>query len=213
MARDVQFYVNRALERFNVGLDCEARRKEALGDVNSAYEMLRRVLMDAALALRVEVLEPYAHYEMPPAVESMYWGLPGYPHQWKPKHAELVRAALGGGFDALISDIERLVELRAEIKAAPVNPAPVKEMNPYEVKARAKIADVMAKRQADYVDALELGEIFGGLPVSVNSHVVHGHKGAIFYRNFYYLAGKFMALNVIIAAAQELERRKESASA
>lgn len=210
MARDAQFYVDRALEAFNVGLNCEARRKEVLGDLNSAFEMQRRVIMDAALAARVDKGD---RYEMPAEIEKIYWDMPDYPHIWKPKHAEMVRAGMGDAQDAVIAEIEKIVELRAAVKAAPVNPAPVKEMNPMEVRARAKIEEIMAKRKADYVEALELGEIFGGLPVSVNAHIVHGHKGAVFWRYFYYLHGKFVALNVILAAAQELERRKEAAEA
>lgn len=209
MARDMQFFLDQALARFNAGLDCEARRKESLSDLNYAYDLAREPLKAAALEDRFEVLEPYPHYEMSAPVKAVYWDLPSYPHQWKPKHAEMVRAAWGDRFEALLRDIEGIVALRAEIKAAPVNPAPVREVSPYEVKARAKIEEVMAKRKADYVHALELGEIFGGLPVSVNSHIVHGHKGAVFWRNFYYLSGRLVALNVIIAAAEELERRKE----
>lgn len=208
MARDREFYLNAALERFNAGLDCEARRKEVLADLNRAYDLahddLQRACLDSRVIENGEIVS-----DMSEAANSVYWDLPSYPHQWKPKHAEMVRAAFGEGFEPLLREIEGIVALRAEIKAAPVNPAPVREVSPYEVKVRAKLEDIRAKRKADYLEAIELGEIFGGLPVSCNAHIVHGHKGAVFWRRFFYLRGRLVALNVIIAAAQKLERRKE----
>ena len=46
---------------------------------------------------------------------------------------------------------------------------------------------------------MKLTEYFGKMDVYANVHIVHGHKGTIFVRAFYYMFGKMTPLNVIIA--------------
>jgi membrane-associated HD superfamily phosphohydrolase len=69
----------------------------------------------------------------------------------------------------------------------------------------------MEGRKAQFVEGLEIARMFNGLPVSVNAHWVHGHKGTNFIRYFFYLAGELTPLNMIMAIAQAHEAEKEAA--
>lgn len=208
MARSIETYTTAALNALNTGFTSKAGQQSALADVNRAYELAQKELQGAVLSVadRHE-----ADGSMKPIYKAVYWDIPSYPHQFKEKHAEAVRAAFGRAYDDVLQSIGELVELRATIKAAPVN-APVRaEPSPYAVKAYETIADLMARRKEQYARALNLGEVFGGLPVSANSHWVINEHGTRFIRTFYYLAGALTPLNLIIAAAEELERRSEAA--
>jgi hypothetical protein len=63
---------------------------------------------------------------------------------------------------------------------------------------------MIKRRTAQYHEAVELGRLFGGLPVSVTPHLVTNEHNTTFTRCFYYLAGKFTPLSVIMAAADKL---------
>jgi hypothetical protein len=208
MARSIETYTTAALEALNNGFSSKAGQQSALADVNRAYELAHKELQNAVLS----VAERHeADGSMKPVYHAVYWGIPSYPHQFKAKHAEAVRVAFGRAYDDTLQTIADLVELRATIKDAPVN-APVRaEPSPYAVRAQEAIADLMARRREQYARALYLGEVFGGLPVSANSHWVINEHGTRFIRTFYYLAGRLTPLNLIIAAAEELERRAEAA--
>jgi hypothetical protein len=104
-----------------------------------------------------------------------------------------------------------MIALRQAIKDAEILPVPAKPESEARAEVvRKSVVDMMEARKAQYVHALELGRLFGGLPVSVNAHWVHGHKGARFVRHFFYLYGRLTPLNLIIAAAEQLEREKEA---
>ena len=106
--------------------------------------------------------------------------------------------------------IRSLVDLRAAIKDAEIAPAPAKSEVEAEVAAiRKSIIEEMEARKAQFIEGLEVARLFGGLPVSVNAHLVHGHKGAIFVRHFFYLNGKLTPLNMILAIAEAYAAEKE----
>lgn len=73
---------------------------------------------------------------------------------------------------------------------------------------RESLADLMQRRGEQYAHAVKLGEVFGGMPVTANTHWVVNEHGHGFWRTFWYLDGELTPLNVLVAAHQELERRK-----
>ena len=73
---------------------------------------------------------------------------------------------------------------------------------------RESLADLMQRRGEQYAHAVKLGEVFGNMPVTANTHWVVNEHGNGFWRTFWYLDGELTPLNVLVAAHQELERRK-----
>lgn len=206
MARDFHFYVDRATEAFECGFTTLSAQKDALADLNSAYERLRDVMMQACLA----AYRGGGTDARQPVLDALYWGLPSHPHQWRAKHAQLARDAFGTQFDTEIERVEQVVELRAAIKAAEIIRAERKntELDERVATVRESLADLMQRRGEQYAHAVKLGEVFGKMPVTANTHWVINEHGHGFWRTFWYLDGELTPLNVLVAAHQELERRK-----
>ncbi len=106
------------------GFTTKAAQKDASSCASRAYEEARDLAMGVYLAIPRE--------ERTEAQEKVYFGLPSGPHQWRAKHAELIRESLPAAA-VHIPAIERLVALYLSIKAAPVNLAP---RNPDGTKVR-----------------------------------------------------------------------------
>lgn len=219
MARTISFYIDAALDAFNAGFTSKAAQKSALDDVSRAFDIVSGEVKKAVLARRPFIADTATREEFVTWHEAfrasidgaIYYEAPFYLHLIREKHISLIDQA---GFGVEARTIESLIDLRNQIKAAPVNP-PVRDTATIEAKARVEksIIEIMQKRGEQYARALNLGELFNGLPVSANSHWVVNQHNTQFVRTFYYLAGELTPLNVIIAAAQELERRKEGADA
>ncbi len=195
MPRSISDYVDPALEALNAGFASVAAQKRALDNVSRAFDLCKSSIQNALLADRSIGGDNW---------RELYYNVPAL-HNWKERHAADYE------FSGVTATVAELVDLRNAIKAAPINFVAKPEPSPFQVRAEKTIAEIIERRGAQYLRALDLSEIFGGLMVSVNTHVVHGHKGAVFYRSFYYLAGEFTPLNIIIAAAEELSRRAEAA--
>jgi hypothetical protein len=202
--------IERAYAAFEAGFVTKSAQKDALTELNRAYEAIRDAFADS-----IRDGAPGQHKGS--ALTSAEWDVRGAYfaaretpfdlHQVRERHLTIFAAQ--AGFEGHAAFIRDLIALRADIKAAPINPVERKD-NEAVVAVRAQIEDILALRKAQYGRALELGEIFGGLPVSVNWHYVQNQFGTIFPRCFFYLAGKLTPLNVLVAASQELERRKAS---
>lgn len=97
------------------GFTTKAGQKEATTCASRAYaeahSLVMRVFLDIPHDSRTE------------AQEAVYFGIPDSPHQWRAKHAELIRRDLPTAAQH-IPALERLVALYQAIKAAPVNLAP-----------------------------------------------------------------------------------------
>lgn len=211
MARDFQFYITRATEAFERGFTTLSARKEALADLNYAYDRCRDAMAGVCLDSPRQ-----DDGRMIPTLEALCWGLPGYPHQWRGKHTQLVHAVfpdLGAGkvdlLGAEVARIEQVIELRAAIAGAEIVRVERKnaELDERVAKVRESLADPMQRRGEQYAYAIKLGEIFGNMPVTANMHWVVNEHGHGFWRTFWYLNGELTPLNVLVAARQELERR------
>lgn len=194
---------------FEAGFLSEAARKRATECLSHAYGYQRDLAHEACIdaANAGDGLHGQARTDHFNAFD-----IPFDLHQVRERHFATFARWSGEPAAQLI---RALVDMRAAIKAAPVGIARP-QASAIEVKAaevRKTIREQMDARHADYLVALDIGRHFGGLPVSVNAHTVWGHKGAVFTRHFFYLAGKFTALQVIMAAADTLAREKEAAGA
>lgn len=194
--------ITEAQAAFDAGFLSEAARKRAIANLSTAYQMQRDNAHDACIdaANGAQPLEGQARVDHFNAFD-----LPFDLHAFRPKHFPTLVRWAGQNEAELVSD---LLAMREAMKAAPVGIAKAapSALEAKEAQVRETVREFMDRRHADYLHALDIGHLFGGkLPVSVNAHTVWGHKGAVFTRHFYYLAGKFTALNVIMAAAQTLE--------
>jgi len=218
--RNVDFYVGAAIDAMNAGFTSKSAQKDAMADVTRAYEILKRELADACLDARFELTgarddgSTFTYYEMTPEVNAVYWDVPSYPHQFKTKTADVIRAAFGDRFDDLIAKAFELVALRETIKAAPVVPPVKDEAKVVADRIVESIRERMDRLQVRYLEAIDLTTVFEDgfvmKGLSANSHYVTNEHGTTFLRTFFYLNGKLTPLNLIIAAAQEAKRRAEA---
>ena len=188
-----------ATAAFEKGFASEAARKEALRNVSSAFEIIRAAVTDAILAER----GPLASAEgtdAQQALTNIYYDMPFNLHQIRDQHFAVYAAY------PEFEQVRDLIEFRNAIKAAEIirHERPANEARVEAI--RKSIFDQMAARKEKYVRELDLAHHFGGMRVSVNAHMVYGHKGAVFPRYFFFLNGEFTALQTIMAIADQLER-------
>ena len=201
-------YVNRATALFEAGFTSKAAQKDALDYLNRAFAILTDgarsdILTAAAAKFPTAASEEAANMNRDAFVNAQgYWDMPDYPHLLKHKHAVF----LATRWDAACM----VAELRNAIKAAAIVKIE-RKVNDREVAVQKSIRDIMAMRQSQFERGLKIADLFGGLPVSANVHLVTNQFGTTFLRAFYYLNGEMMPLNVIICIAQERERQAEAA--
>ena len=191
-----------ALELLDAGFNSKAAQKKAIDAINRAYEDLNDAINEKAKEAAYAV-QPSRESEE----ENKAWceafdkyEVPMNLHQVRARHIEAVRDL----DEDFANKIVLMIETLEAVKAEEINPIERKEPSPYQVKAEQTLKELIEKRKAQYIKAVELGRIFEGLPVSANSHLVVNQHGTEFIRTFYYLADKITPLNVIIAAAQTL---------
>lgn len=182
----------------------KAKKNEALKDVARMYEknvdeiLHKKILAASAEARKAHDVIKEARYD------ELYWSIPDL-HNWRPKHSKMFAE-----FPEIVDIAESLFETRKAIKEAEVAPKAEKAIDPREEKVHKAIAAEMEARKASYVRGLSLAEIFGGLNVYANSHMVTNSHGTTFPRTFFYLFGKLTALDVIIAVHEKRESEKEA---
>ena len=191
--KTVQDYVSSAINmtQEDQTFAAKSHKKEALGELNSGYQMLR----DNNFQFSIDSLS-----------REDYFAIPFDLHQIRDKHFRL--------FDeAHHADLTDLITFRVLLKELEVvKPAPKSDrITAKQAEVTETVVDLIERRMAQYHEAVELGRLFGGLPVSVTPHQVTNGYNTTFTRCFYYLAGKFTPLSVIMAAADKLAREKEEA--
>lgn len=196
-----QARTDKALALLDAGFTAKARQKEANDQINRAYSELRDYLHSAVICRyrpEDESEESWRGY-----VDRLNeYDMPFDLHHVRDRHIAKARE-----LSAEVADrIAFLVETRAAVKAEPIQKVEPKAPSAYQVKAEKTLAELIEKRMTQYLEAVELGRIFEGLPVSANTHVVINQYGTQFLRTYYYLNGKLTPLGVIIAAAEQLAR-------
>jgi hypothetical protein len=189
----VQDYVSSAINmtQEDQTFAAKSHQKEALGELNSGYQMLR---------------ENNFQFSIDSLSREDYFAIPFDLHQIRDKHFRL--------FDeAHHADLTDLITFRVLLKELEVvKPAPKSDrITAKQAEVTETVVDLIERRMAQYHEAVELGRLFGGLPVSVTPHQVTNGYNTTFTRCFYYLDGKFTPLQVIMAAADKLAREKEQA--
>lgn len=210
MAKTPADRIATAQAAFEAGFLSMAAKKRALDELNRAYETIR----DAAHGAQIAAA-PYQHSAVV-LTEEQYAergaffranDLPFDLHQVRDRHIEIIAK-----WDGDAQTVRDLIDLRAAIKDAEIAPAPAKPEAEQKAEAvRKSIIEEMEARKAQFVEGLEIARLFNGLPVSVNAHWVHGHKGAVFLRHFFYMRGKLTPLNMILAIAEAHEAEKKAA--
>ena len=185
-AKTVQDHINMALSfvQEDGTFAAKAHQKEAMSILNAGFSMIR---------------ENNFRFSIDNLSREDYWAIPFDLHQIRDKHFRL--------FDEIHhDDIKTLAALRADFKAIPVvKPQPKNDrVSEKQAQVTETVVDMIKRRTAQYHEAVELGRLFGGLPVSVTPHLVTNEHNTTFTRCFYYLAGKFTPLSVIMAAADKL---------
>ena len=190
-------FLNKALEIWNNGFISKASKKKAIDYLRRAYNQNTNLITDDLLSVPRELRED-AEWN------RKYWGIPDF-HNWREKHSMLFSS-----YSEIVTEIENLVELRKAMKETEVAPLQkvVSEEQAKRYKIEQSIHDLMIKRKTKYLEGVKLADEFGGLEVSVTSHLVVNKYGTQFVRCFYYLFCKMTALNTIIAVAQ---KHKENA--
>lgn len=144
-------------------------------------------------------------------LHDLYWELCGVSCLNFTKKSKMVEELLGEESSQWMALGEQCVAIYATYKAAAITKAPPKvslEVQLVEAKVQKSIITMMEERKAKYDRCLRLDSLFGTMGITANVHVVHGHKGAVFLRSFYYVLGVLTPLQVIIAAMQESDRQK-----
>jgi len=181
------------------GFFSEANRKDALASVTRAFDGLNE-------ALRDELLNTYPHREdgeRGEVFEALYWSQPAA-HNWNAK-----AAARFAAYPDYCAKAEALAALRAEIKAAPVEPKPVREDHALliEVRKNAPTPEELSKlRGEQYSDTLDLGRKLKGLPVSVHRVFCMNYARTTWVRFDWYLRGNRVPFSIIAAAYEQLVR-------
>lgn len=165
----------------------KAAQKQDLDALSKQYESIREKMSN-------KCLEDRKNYG------DLYWEIPLYLHHWSPKRIDQFTPRF---FDEVV-EIESLLERRNDIKGAPIcKPAPVTKR---EEKITNKVKDILQKRKLSYMKGLKMAEAFGFLNVSVNAHLVTNQQGTTFLRCFWFMNGKFTALNTILAVYDKAKR-------
>lgn len=208
----------KAQERLTAALDAaldeypsKAAQKRVLDDLNRAYEMARDAYGDL---YRVELFANDEEFGGRDAWNAAAFldarEVPFDLHNVRDRH--VARIAEYSADLAQIVDAARTA--RADVKESPVAAKMVKtnvEIEERKIAISRTIEEEMQRLGRMYHNALDLGRMFGGLPVSANVHLVTNQYGTTFVRAFYYLNGKRTPLNVIMAAAQTLADEREEA--
>ena len=192
-AKTVQDYVELAMGKIqdDQTFAAKSHQKEALGELNSGYQMLR---------------ENNFQFSIDSLSREDYYAIPFDLHQIREKHFRLFDEA----HHAELTDLMTFRVLLKELEV--VKPAPKTDrITAKQAEVTETVVDLIERRMAQYHEAVELGRLFGGLPVSVTPHQVTNGHNTTFTRCFYYLAGKFTPLQVILAAMDTLAQEKESA--
>lgn len=195
-------YLQKAEAEFNANFKSKAAQKRACSYVNCALELVVEEITSAILEFPHEVRDTGP-------LDTLYWDLCGVSCHNFAKKSKNVVSLLGERAEEWMSLGEQCVALYTTYKTAEIQPVEANtEQKQIEQNVQKSIMQIMEQRKETFNRCLNLQTVFGTMGVSVNVHLVHGHKGAIFPRCFYYVFGVLTPLNTIIAAMQEADRQK-----
>lgn len=208
-------YLARANARLTKALDAaldaypsKAAQKRVLDDLNRAYDAARDAYGDL---YRVELFANDAKgwTAADRAAFLAECDVPFDLHLVRESHIARLRI-----YSVEIADlVVRLRDTREAVRETAIEP-PIKTglaIEERKIEISNSIRAEMERLGRMYDSALYVGRLFGGLNVSANVHLVTNAHGTTFVRAFYYVDGRRMPLNTILAAADTLAREKEGA--
>ncbi|EOG4615043.1 hypothetical protein ACLD9I_004690 [Pseudomonas aeruginosa] len=195
MARTIQDYVESAFAAFEAGFTSKAGQKSATDYLNRATDLLKQEVHSLCHGLRGEA--GYSAREA--ALEKAYWMNLDL-HLWGEKRRDELLGYLPEA-SSVADQFDDLAALRAAIKAAPVIKG-VRQADERVERVQKSIRELMEMRKEQYTRGLQLHDLFGGLPVHANVHLVTNQHGTTFLRAFYFMDGVMTPLNVILAVLQ-----------
>lgn len=210
IADKFEIAISKAHAMLENGFSSKAEQKRALDACSKAMELVKAEFSSACLDLYTYDERKSAEFD---EVNELYYAQPNtatFAKYLKRAESALVRMD-GDLMSYLVASGEQVVAMVQSIKAAEIN-AQAPKVSAREVSIKLSIMELMEKRGEQFNRCLMLDEMFGRMPVHANVHLVHGHKGSIFLRAFYYVAGTLTPLSVIIAAMEEATRREKEAS-
>jgi hypothetical protein len=190
-------FANSALE---AGFTSKAGQKGALDQLNRATNILKGEVQELTWNFKGDKSREEA-------MEKAYWMNLDL-HVWNQKRRDELLSYLPEA-EAIADKFDDLAALRQAIKSAEIVKAERKADERVEA-VQSTIRKMMELRKSQYARGLELHEIFGNLRVSANVHMVRNQHGTTFIRAFYYMDGKLTPLNMILAVAQEIQRREDA---
>lgn len=204
-------YMAKAQACLDAGFMSKAAQKRSMDYASSAAELIGNEIQSLILThwSRDELYGPET------GIVDLYYHQTRA-HNWA-KAAKMAHQLMSGRVDVspLLALGDQAAALYALAKATEIK-APVRKADTVEAKAEAavqkSIMAMLEERRAKYDRCLRLDELFGTMGITANVHVVHGHKGTVFLRAFYYSLGVLTPLGVIIAAMDEAKRRELAAS-
>lgn len=227
MARTVEFYVNRATESFSKGFSTKTAKKDALDDLNRAYDLIREQIFHHVLDLAAAKFPDFngifsaertftEEYMMERGNFINQYDLPFGLHQVREKHLEAVK-----DITDQVQTIRDLIELRSAIKDTEVAVREAKTEG-LEQKIRRTILEEITARKEKFDVAKRIVELFGQfikdedgrdvvlLPINVNHVYCMNMFGSHWIRIDWYLRGKKTAFNTIMAAAEQVQREQKA---
>lgn len=196
--KNISNLIEKVQNSLEVGFNSQAAKKRANDIINRVYGLVQNQVQDTILKSR-------NGGSFDEATDEDYWKLCVDLHHVKEHHFEIASK-----YSQNFEIVRDLLALRSAVKESEI--VKIERDNKFEKKAeevRKEIEKIAIDRKEQYLKGIELANLFGGLPVHVNSHLVYGHKGSIFVRNFYYYNGKLTPLNVILAIAEKYEEEKK----
>lgn len=196
-----------ALELFNGGFTTKAAQKRAMDEVSRAYDAATSAILQA-----INGLEENRTTES----TELYYGIPHSLAHWKEKlsaqtNAFAEKTNASPEIKSLVTQIERMVEMRSAIKSASIELVVKEDQAQTEIKTKVyeTLMQMNERALANHSKGLQLMEFFDGhLPVTADVHTVYMQNGTTYLRAFFFMHGKLTALNTIIAVHQTYKEQQ-----
>lgn len=183
-------FIASAAAAFESGFASKAAQKAAQQALSRAYENLTS-----------DIKALFLQGPRTPEGHEVYWAIPHNLHQWRAKHAQAVLAVWPQAAN-LCDEIAACFALREAIAGAEIAPAQKNEEAEKVERVRESVVSLIQRRKDQFAQGVQLVEIFGKLPVTVNYHWVTNANGTTFVRHFFYMSGKLTPLNIILAVME-----------
>jgi hypothetical protein len=187
------------------GFTSLSSKKSTMTSLNRCYEELENAFIRAEI---LDIADRNEYNQMTEEWKNLYWSVPGSLRQWEESFVNTILCKLPQLSDT-VSKITDLKTMYDEVKVSDVNKPEPKPITALEQRIHKAMKDEMEKIKSDFAYGVKLAGIFGKLPVSINAHYVVNQFGTEFIRCFYYLGGKLVKLNTIIAIMQDLETKNK----